>query len=723
VWTPNGQGGYTGTALPESQPPAAIPTSSAWGVSDDGIVVGSCNAPDPGNVANTKTVACCWALVGGSYHLLDLHALIFPGRNVHFSEVRDITLIAGVYEVVGISDDLNFGGWAAPLNVNQTDLNQSQIFPATQLSPPGSGTPTPLRIDPNGDIAGVIIGGGTQKATLWKSAVVGDPQDLLVQITATTNLGQNLTTTSLAGAANIGGQVAGHFVRASDGFIHPFRLEPGQLIDPADAAQDLGLLPETRAGFTNDMNLSGTVVGFADGRPSLVAWVYSDDDGLEDLNDLVPGIGSSHIHTAAAINDVGLIAGQADSGPGTARAACVLTPITAPPSPPLSDLKLSAGQNSGTSLTIKSEAAFSLTGLLASIPTADAPIYVQAVSAGGQDKLSALGLADHMTVPADAEPPSAKLNGTTPRQVGGPNLVVTIRASTTPLPASFELNNPPPGSKDVTLTITPHAVGRIKSLTVTKVNPEAKRGEGAAVQAKPPKSLHLTSGDQFKVVATLDPALGAADGDTYVIITVDHPAGLELPTDQQGRIVAVVPDGKTQSLPLIGKVSDGNGAVFTVTLTGHTEFDDPHTAKATFIVDAPPPGALSTLTIKKKPGSDLGPEISVHTGDFFLLKAGMLKPVGFDTPVYLQAIDSRKNVIDLETAFELGPPQGFASALVIMQGSAAGVASGQVYLTASAGKGKPASTVVTIQASTTPFSKKPPAALMRSVKVTILPDE
>lgn len=720
VWTPVGNGDYTSHSLPEPNPPLG---SDALDVSDDGFIVGFCIVPDPHNPNSSLTVACGWAPVSGGYQLFQLPLdQLFPGQSITFSQVTAIAVSSsnsGTYEIAGTTDNAAFTGWVAPVKIDLADLSQSRIFQAAGLPPASNfAHSVPERVNAGGQVAGNSNGQGRSTATQWTTSIVTDPFPpnlTSIHVITTTNLGQNLADSSDASAINSSGQVAGTFVR-SNGLRHPYRLAPSQLIDPAGAGQDLGLFPGAQGaqggGFANDMNDSGAVVGTDNmGFAPNDAFVYTDDGGLEDLNDDVPGIGTAHLHAANGINAAGQIVGAADTGPGTPLAGFLLTPSAAPATP-LASLTLSQGQNSGTSLTVLSGTAFDLKAALASSPDAKTPVFLQAVATSSRDngakELRALGFSTDPnatqvqigSVPAGANP-FLQVSGTAPRLVGGAILEVTLRASTTRLP-DFDPNQHPEGSIDVKLKVTPLAVGRVTGLALSAVDDNGKP------VGSPETKLTVDGGAQFAVQARI---LNRSVGETHVIVTTSGLPSGTFPTTN-GQVFAVVPDGASVSLPLIGRAPSGNATKLTGTITAYAESDLPsHSKTATLVVNPPPPPPLVDLSLLS--GTDRVKSLNIQPDGFFTLIAALDNRTPRNVPVYLQALDSKKKPIDMEAGFEMGTPNGFTAVLVIPANTAVAAASGQVYVPpVPLGK-------VTIQASTTPFSSKPKPNLIKAVTLNV----
>ena len=111
----------------------------------------------------------------------------------------------------------------------------------------------------------------------------------------------------------------------ADNWSRAFRARPGSPIE------DLGTLGGLNAG-ADLINDAGTVVGWATGQYFMTAFVYTDADGMIDLNTrVVPADGSRVITEAIGINGGGQIVAlySTPNGTGTLR----LTPIvdTTPP--------------------------------------------------------------------------------------------------------------------------------------------------------------------------------------------------------------------------------------------------------------------------------------------------------------------------------------------------------------------------------------------------------
>ncbi|RUL87207.1 hypothetical protein [Tautonia sociabilis] len=128
---------------------------------------------------------------------------------------------------------------------------------------------------------------------------------------------------STATAINNDGLITGFSVDSS-GSEMAFVGRPGQL-----AA--LGVLPGGRSSYGLDINQLGQVVGQVAFTGGSRAFLWTEEDGMLDLNGLIdPGSGW-RLQVASAINDSGLIVGTGTYH-GTTR-AFLLRPVPAPPPP------------------------------------------------------------------------------------------------------------------------------------------------------------------------------------------------------------------------------------------------------------------------------------------------------------------------------------------------------------------------------------------------------
>jgi probable HAF family extracellular repeat protein/autotransporter-associated beta strand protein len=140
---------------------------------------------------------------------------------------------------------------------------------------------------------------------------------------ATDNLGQlGGQNGSQAYGVNSMGQVVGAAWLPGNVTAHAFRTEANQPINPA--TDDLGTLPGTHGSKALGINSSGVVVGFSY-NPNDIAFVFSGNGPMQDLNSLIdPSLGVS-LYQANAINDLGQIVGFGHFGDG--NHAYLLTPV------------------------------------------------------------------------------------------------------------------------------------------------------------------------------------------------------------------------------------------------------------------------------------------------------------------------------------------------------------------------------------------------------------
>lgn len=118
---------------------------------------------------------------------------------------------------------------------------------------------------------------------------------------------------------NNSGVVVGWSEGPGSSFSRAFRARPGLSVE------DLGTLGGVNAA-AEAINDAGTIVGWSTGQYFMTAFVYSDADGMIDLNRRVPASEGARVMTdAVAINNSGqiVVLYQTDGGTGTVR----LTPI------------------------------------------------------------------------------------------------------------------------------------------------------------------------------------------------------------------------------------------------------------------------------------------------------------------------------------------------------------------------------------------------------------
>ena len=126
--------------------------------------------------------------------------------------------------------------------------------------------------------------------------------------TASHDLGTLGGSDAYAVGLNNAGQVTGRSTTWA-GNVHAFVWSAGT------GLIDLGTLPGARDSAAAAINNLGVVAGTSDGVPSTPphGFRWSADRGIEDLGAFVPGI--EGFSSATALNDKGLIAGNADVGP------------------------------------------------------------------------------------------------------------------------------------------------------------------------------------------------------------------------------------------------------------------------------------------------------------------------------------------------------------------------------------------------------------------------
>jgi probable HAF family extracellular repeat protein len=114
---------------------------------------------------------------------------------------------------------------------------------------------------------------------------------------------------SSASGINKRGQIVGYSDGGSRCGI--FSCQRAVLWTPTGAIHGLGTLPNSYSSTAIGINNAGQVVGFALFRPSLVyhAFIWSEDEGMQDLNDLIANDSGWTLEFAFAINDRGQITG------------------------------------------------------------------------------------------------------------------------------------------------------------------------------------------------------------------------------------------------------------------------------------------------------------------------------------------------------------------------------------------------------------------------------
>ena len=122
-----------------------------------------------------------------------------------------------------------------------------------------------------------------------------------------------------ANGINQHGQIAGGSSLAACGFC-----SHAVVWNQNGSVQDLGVLPGQGWSTAFAINDFGQVVGWS----GFTAFIWSEEDGMQDLNRLIPGDSGWQLTTANAINDKGQITGQGTIN-GEAH-GFLLTPTSGP---------------------------------------------------------------------------------------------------------------------------------------------------------------------------------------------------------------------------------------------------------------------------------------------------------------------------------------------------------------------------------------------------------
>ena len=157
---------------------------------------------------------------------------------------------------------------------------------------PGDGSSGATAINGTGQVVGYSSRHGGQRSFLWHRDT--GMVDLALPVAS-----------SSATAISETGEIAGSFTIGNSGDQHPYVYRDGSMMD-------LGTLPGDPGAEAAGVNSLGQVVGTSGSgdpfRPRH-AFLWQEDLGLVDLNDLIPrGVGWELQH-ATAINDAGQIVG------------------------------------------------------------------------------------------------------------------------------------------------------------------------------------------------------------------------------------------------------------------------------------------------------------------------------------------------------------------------------------------------------------------------------
>jgi probable HAF family extracellular repeat protein len=315
---------------------ASIATSQTYSVTDLGVHPGD-------DVSAGSALNNCGRVVGFSGYRLDRGFLWSSGDGM-----SDLSPLAGNFsDAAGVNDDGAVAGFSS---IDNTQTNHAVVWTegkARDLGTlPGGTDSLANAINDRGKVAGgsnsagssthaflwsetkgmrdlgVLPGGGDYSLArgingfghvVGESSTVGDiihgfywskahgMQDL-----------QPLSSGNFSSASGINkrGQIVGY----SDGGSRcgNFSCHRAVLWTPTGAIHDLGLLPNSSSSTAMGINNSGQVVGFAFFRPSAVyhAFLWSEDEGMQDLNDLIEKDSGWTLEFAFAINDRGQITGQ-----------------------------------------------------------------------------------------------------------------------------------------------------------------------------------------------------------------------------------------------------------------------------------------------------------------------------------------------------------------------------------------------------------------------------
>jgi len=277
-------------------------SSQANGLNDGGLVTGQSDIV----VAGRTTVHAFISSNGGS--MADLGT--FPGGHLSMGfAINNSGVVAGAADVSGFLHAFTYAG--SFVDLHTLGGNSSQANAINQ--------------------SGVVAGSSDTGAAGISHAFRTDSQGVMRDLN--TLPGDSI---SSALAINNSGQVAGY--SGSGNTFHAFRSDRGTNL------LNLGSLSGTGSSKAFGINDRGDVVGVSDvAGGGTHAFLYSDKNGLQDLNDLLGPNSGWTLEGALAINDGGQITGygvMTTSGGASLHAsqtephAFVLTPTAAAPAPP-----------------------------------------------------------------------------------------------------------------------------------------------------------------------------------------------------------------------------------------------------------------------------------------------------------------------------------------------------------------------------------------------------